>query len=72
MRLLPNLTWFAALLESRARRPVRCDPANMGTALALDSITIVDDLEAALAAEAKAPSTKANDGQRCAERRSRL
>ena len=71
MRLFPNLTWFAALLQRRARRPVRYDPADMGIALALDSTTIFD-LQAALVAEAKAPPGAANDWQRRAERRSRL
>ena len=42
MKLFPATAWFAALRNWRGQRGAGQDPAEMGTAFGLDSITIVD------------------------------
>lgn len=56
MKLLSTAAWFAALKAWRAPRRAGPDPADMGTAFGLDSITIIDfdpsDLQSETAAAA--------------------
>ena len=42
MKLFPGATWFAALRSWRGQRRRGQEPADMGTAFGLDSITVVD------------------------------
>jgi hypothetical protein len=43
MKFLPDMAWWAALMNRRHRpTAARLDPADMGTAYGLDSITIID------------------------------
>jgi len=69
MKLFPFAAWFSALTATRRERRRDADPADMGTAFGLDSITIVD-FEPSDAPPAPTPSRP--DWQRRLARRSRL
>jgi hypothetical protein len=70
MKLISDSGWFTAFRAWRRRRREGADPADMGTAWGLDSITIVDfDEPAGPASVATAPP---HDWQRRLARRSRL
>ena len=42
MKLITDTAWFSALKDWRGKRRSGQDPADMGTAFGLDSITVVD------------------------------
>ena len=42
MKLITDTAWFSALKDWRGRRRAGQEPADMGTAFGLDSITVVD------------------------------
>ena len=69
MKLISNSAWFTAFKAWRQRRRDDADPAGMGTAFGLDSITIVDFDDTAPATAATVPP---RDWQRRLARRSRL
>lgn len=69
MKLLPQTGWFAALRSWRGLRRRDQEPADMGTAFGLDSITIVDfDSTQYPESTSRAPG----DWARRLDRRSRL
>jgi hypothetical protein len=69
MKLISDSAWFIAFKSWRRARRVEADPADMGTAWGLDSITVVDFDEAAGPSAATVPP---RDWQRRLARRSRL
>ncbi len=69
MKLLPHTAWFAALRSWRGLRRRGQEPADMGTAFGLDSITVVDfDSTQYPESTSRAPG----DWARRLDRRSRL
>jgi hypothetical protein len=71
MKFLPDAAWFHAFRAWRGQRRERHDPAEMGTAFGLDSITVID-FESTSAPESVAGSPVASDWHRRVARRSRL
>lgn len=69
MKLLPD-PWFTALKAWRLRRRAGKEPADMGTAFGLDSITVVDFEPTA--APSEAGTAPVSDWHRRLARRSRL
>ena len=69
MKLLSESAWFNAFKAWRRPRRDGADPAEMGTAFGLDSITIVD-FDETVTGEAAAAAPR--DWQRRLARRSRL
>ena len=70
MKLLTDTAWFIALKTWRAQRHCDEDPAAMGTAYGLDSITVVDFEPSSPSGEAGAAGPR--DWNRRLARRSRL
>jgi hypothetical protein len=70
MKRLSESAWFAAFMTWRRERRAVVDPADMGTAFGLDSITVVE-FDASVASE-RASDATARDWRRRLARRSRL
>jgi hypothetical protein len=70
MKLISDSAWFTAFKAWRRRRREDADPADMGTAWGLDSITVVDFDDSA--GPATAATLPPRDWQRRLARRSRL
>ena len=71
MKLLPHTAWLRALRRWRDPRRKAQDPAEMGTAFGLDSITVID-FESTSAQDGTASSSAQPDWQRRVARRSGL
>lgn len=70
MKLLTDTAWFTALKAWRVQPRTDEDPAGMGTAFGLDSITVIDFESSSAAGEPGAAA--APDWRRRLTRRSRL
>jgi hypothetical protein len=70
MKRLTDSAWFTALTSWRTQRRRAQDPADMGTAFGLDSITVIDFESSAVPGESGTGS--APDWHRRVTRRSRL
>jgi len=70
MKLFSDNFWLAALRSWRGQRPRSPEPADMGTAFGLDSITVVD-FDSTLCPGADG-SVQVSGWQRRVTRRSRL
>jgi hypothetical protein len=71
MKFLPHAAWLHALRRWRGPRPEAQDPAEMGTAFGLDSITVID-FESTSAPDGATPSSAPSDWHRRLARRSGL
>ncbi len=69
MKLISAVAWLAALASRRPPRRAEPDPAEMGTAFGLDSITLVDPLAPS---ESSLGSETPGSWEQQAARRSRL
>lgn len=71
MKLFTDTAWFAALRSWRGQRRRGQEPADMGTAFGLDSITVVD-FDSTQHPDAGGAALAAAGWQRRVTRRSRL
>ena len=72
MKLLSDTAWIAAFRAWRGQRRLQHDPAEMGTAFGLDSITVIDFDHSTSAVEKAGAAPAASDWHRRVARRSRL